>query len=50
MDATWPGGLEDCITIELAEITVAKDFTIREFKDLACINHGVIKAIAGNRY
>jgi hypothetical protein len=58
MGATWPADFEVCITIALAEITVAKGFkrgnasthSIRWFKELAPINHGIIKAIAGNRH
>jgi hypothetical protein len=58
MGATWPADFEVSITIAPAEITVAKGFkrgnastySIRWFMKLAPINHGVIKAIAGNRH
>ena len=55
--ATWPADLEDCITIEPAEITVAKASNAGRLttfksavKDLAAIQHGVVKAITSDRH
>src|SRR6516162_7899063 len=43
MDATWPRGWGDCITIEPAENHGCERLLDSAVKDLACVNHGVIR-------